>query len=114
MGVDHRLPPVELLPDRREGCISQVFVQVARHQADALRLERIQGVTDFLERSLGIEKGRSEEHTSELQSHLNLVCRLLLEKKKKIHYAPYWQAIDLTYAPTHPGTHTELGTRPSP
>src|SRR5260370_20019052 len=26
--------------------------------------------------------GRSEEHTSELQSHLNLVCRLLLEKKK--------------------------------
>src|SRR5207237_8898643 len=28
-------------------------------------------------------KDRSEEHTSELQSHLNLVCRLLLEKKKK-------------------------------
>src|SRR5260370_17902599 len=26
---------------------------------------------------------RSEEHTSELQSHLNLVCRLLLEKKKQ-------------------------------
>src|SRR5260370_10493027 len=30
-----------------------------------------------------LEVGRSEEHTSELQSHLNLVCRLLLEKKKK-------------------------------
>src|SRR5260370_24577502 len=28
---------------------------------------------------------RSEEHTSELQSHLNLVCRLLLEKKKRRH-----------------------------
>src|SRR5260370_31399394 len=28
---------------------------------------------------------RSEEHTSELQSHLNLVCRLLLEKKKPNH-----------------------------
>src|SRR5438477_8772212 len=27
---------------------------------------------------------RSEEHTSELQSHVNLVCRLLLEKKKNI------------------------------
>src|SRR5690242_21451676 len=27
--------------------------------------------------------GRSEEHTSELQSHVNLVCRLLLEKKNK-------------------------------
>src|SRR5260370_7998059 len=30
------------------------------------------------------ERARSEEHTSELQSHLNLVCRLLLEKKKKM------------------------------
>src|SRR5260370_15782122 len=30
---------------------------------------------------------RSEEHTSELQSHLNLVCRLLLEKKKNIYVA---------------------------
>src|SRR5207237_10475128 len=35
-------------------------------------------------RACGFEKLplRSEEHTSELQSHLNLVCRLLLEKKK--------------------------------
>src|SRR2546426_5947683 len=31
---------------------------------------------------------RSEEHTSELQSPCNLVCRLLLEKKKKIDDAP--------------------------
>src|SRR5260370_29534095 len=30
---------------------------------------------------LGRKADRSEEHTSELQSHLNLVCRLLLEKK---------------------------------
>src|SRR5947207_5745183 len=29
--------------------------------------------------------GRSEEHTSELQSHSDLVCRLLLEKKKNTH-----------------------------
>src|SRR2546429_3169729 len=32
---------------------------------------------------LSIPKKRSEEHTSELQSRLHLVCRLLLEKKKK-------------------------------
>src|SRR6267142_4327475 len=32
---------------------------------------------------------RSEEHTSELQSHVNLVCRLLLEKKKKITNHPH-------------------------
>src|SRR5437667_7618953 len=30
-----------------------------------------------------VEEVRSEEHTSELQSHHDLVCRLLLEKKKK-------------------------------
>src|SRR5438132_4147481 len=30
-------------------------------------------------------RARSEEHTSELQSHSDLVCRLLLEKKKKEH-----------------------------
>src|SRR2546430_4304019 len=33
--------------------------------------------------SVGASRSRSEEHTSELQSQSNLVCRLLLEKKKK-------------------------------
>src|SRR5260370_24459442 len=38
--------------------------------------------------AVGRAHQRSEEHTSELQSHLNLVCRLLLEKKKnKTSYA---------------------------
>src|SRR5690242_21045736 len=32
--------------------------------------------------AVGLAAPRSEEHTSELQSHVNLVCRLLLEKKK--------------------------------
>src|SRR5256885_10635792 len=36
---------------------------------------------------------RSEEHTSELQSPCNLVCRLLLEKKKKIRSNMYLQAL---------------------
>src|SRR5260370_25265479 len=36
---------------------------------------------------------RSEEHTSELQSHLNLVCRLLLEKKKYLVHIQALQRI---------------------
>src|SRR5437870_13558696 len=40
---------------------------------------------EWLER-LGLAQWRSEEHTSELQSRGHLVCRLLLEKKKKISY----------------------------
>src|SRR5690242_21044022 len=40
---------------------------------------------------------RSEEHTSELQSHVNLVCRLLLEKKKKNFFgAPHIAIIHTT------------------
>src|SRR5256885_11485714 len=38
---------------------------------------------------------RSEEHTSELQSPCNLVCRLLLEKKKKIYYICYHDIMSL-------------------
>src|SRR5256885_12912517 len=34
---------------------------------------------------------RSEEHTSELQSPCNLVCRLLLEKKNKSHYPQHYR-----------------------
>src|SRR5260370_31741697 len=37
-------------------------------------------------------RARSEEHTSELQSHLNLVCRLLLEKKKTTVEQHLWRA----------------------
>src|SRR2546422_3225769 len=53
------------------------------------RLEEPEIVVDFqgrdqdllLERNAELLKARSEEHTSELQSRLHLVCRLLLEKK---------------------------------
>src|SRR5260370_17441364 len=43
---------------------------------------------------------RSEEHTSELQSHLNLVCRLLLEKKKTTQNTKIITSHHLT--PLHP------------
>src|SRR5260370_28962393 len=43
---------------------------------------------------------RSEEHTSELQSHLNLVCRLLLEKKKNIKIRN--NIVHASYARRHP------------
>src|SRR5947207_12877022 len=45
--------------------------------------ERMTGLRDTLQRFGQREQERSEEHTSELQSHSDLVCRLLLEKKKK-------------------------------
>src|SRR2546422_6793182 len=44
-----------------------------------------------------IPRPRSEEHTSELQSRLHLVCRLLLEKKKKTHNTEYHQCIVVAY-----------------
>src|SRR5436190_15584028 len=48
--------------------------QLAAHEGAELQVDELPGVAHF----------RSEEHTSELQSHSDLVCRLLLEKKKHI------------------------------
>src|SRR2546426_3868349 len=61
----------------------------------AVRLYLLGGTRQLTERTAGIEALRSEEHTSELQSPCNLVCRLLLEKKKntkKAAHAPHPQA----------------------
>src|SRR3989449_7471226 len=56
---------------------SRVSVSVGRHTE--------KGVGDNVQIFIGSRTAsvRSEEHTSELQSRLHLVCRLLLEKKKK-------------------------------
>src|SRR5260370_9285225 len=45
---------------------------------------------------------RSEEHTSELQSHLNLVCRLLLEKKKRTQTDTSAMTLDSVHPSTGP------------
>src|SRR5436190_11179390 len=52
---------------------------------------------------------RSEEHTSELQSHSDLVCRLLLEKKKKINNQHLYPQIH-----NHPSTLQRLLIEPTP
>src|SRR5438477_9382798 len=55
-------------------------------------------------RALATELDRSEEHTSELQSHVNLVCRLLLEKKKKRRPSREgisYSCIDLSIVPSY-------------
>src|SRR2546421_4482586 len=50
-------------------------------------------------------RARSEEHTSELQSRSDLVCRLLLEKKKKEHRKPKHSNIQKRH-----NTHTDNAT----
>src|SRR5260370_29446337 len=52
--------------------------RLARGEIDTAEYQRLRDLI-----TAGHQHERSEEHTSELQSHLNLVCRLLLEKKKK-------------------------------
>src|SRR5690242_21322616 len=47
------------------------------------------------------EPERSEEHTSELQSHVNLVCRLLLEKKKKKKHPTTQKTTSKALQPSH-------------
>src|SRR5256885_11068271 len=55
-------------------------VELALHQLEALARGAVIGQRVIDEEPRQVE--RSEEHTSELQSPCNLVCRLLLEKKK--------------------------------
>src|SRR5947207_10734447 len=62
---------------------------------------------------------RSEEHTSELQSHSDLVCRLLLEKKKhthRTHSSPQTTVVPLPSSRQRaaPGRHPVHATRPAP
>src|SRR5438034_6814574 len=59
--------------------ITRVRMKLPIRQRSTSRMERLspnQGTSSYF-------RARSEEHTSELQSHSDLVCRLLLEKKKK-------------------------------
>src|SRR5207237_3923149 len=72
--------------------VSQLDGQIAGHRIDVIG-QVLPRAGDTLDLGLAaklalrpdLARHRSEEHTSELQSHLNLVCRLLLEKKKKQH-----------------------------
>src|SRR5260370_14119635 len=57
----------------------------SNNEGDVVSLTSI-SATDSTSGTIVSETTRSEEHTSELQSHLNIVCRLLLEKKKN----PNW------------------------
>src|SRR5260370_40133724 len=83
--VASSMGPVKTSPSGKFSCPSQL-IQV-RPAVPTLRSVPF----GEMKRSLRIlckkltTPARSEEHTSELQSHLNLVCRLLLEKKKKLN-----------------------------
>src|SRR5690554_7356583 len=68
--------------NRRRGDLAVVVAAhlVRETQALFLHLEHLGAYGDHV---AGIQLARSEEHTSELQSRPHLVCRLLLEKKKK-------------------------------
>src|SRR5438552_7031910 len=59
--------------------------------------------------SRGMQQRRSEEHTSELQSPDHLVCRLLLEKKKKRR--PARAAVCIRGAPSARAIHARFGGR---
>src|SRR5207237_5631917 len=66
---------------RRLSGIAGALGERAHVELQPLRARR-EALERAADRGGGAGRERSEEHTSELQSHLNLVCRLLLEKKK--------------------------------
>src|SRR5207237_8376365 len=78
-----RSAPSWSAPPRPASCLAMPASPMARSPQRHLRASSpASGI-----RSRRMAWLRSEEHTSELQSHLNLVCRLLLEKKNKYQYS---------------------------
>src|SRR5260370_21768583 len=75
------LPARTVTRDRPLNFLEDAQPQFAAFNFHASRRQAFEGFRVY---GLGPRQvfSRSEEHTSELQSHLNLVCRLLLEKKK--------------------------------
>src|SRR2546427_2107393 len=72
---DSRSPERLLFESQAIRLIDQALDEVPPKTRETFELYRIKGLTQR-------QIARSEEHTSELQSQSNLVCRLLLEKKK--------------------------------
>src|SRR6266481_7241617 len=66
----------------------QIFLHVTRPHSFIARKGLVDLPDDAIQKSAGSGGRRSEEHTSELQSQFHLVCRLLLEKKKKNKIIP--------------------------
>src|SRR2546422_7729175 len=76
---------VHQVPQRPQGLlgIEQRLRSRPAHREDHLRLHDVDLAEQIWHARCDLIELRSEEHTSELQSRLHLVCRLLLEKKKK-------------------------------
>src|SRR5690606_41213798 len=71
------------------GEIAEIFDVMVALDAAAGRAAAARATADEIARLDAMhDELRSEEHTSELQSRENLVCRLLLEKKTKAHESP--------------------------
>src|SRR2546422_2355989 len=80
--------PIGAPRDREPGRFPDAVERLPRErEQEKAELVR-QAVEPDDRRVTGLVEERSEEHTSELQSRLHLVCRLLLEKKKKKSQAP--------------------------
>src|SRR2546430_13492518 len=108
VGVDEA-PFAEWLASEQErlrGLAVQAFTDILAHQSKAGQTQQaIQTAVTLLAMDVSQEivhralmrlyARRSEEHTSELQSQSNLVCRLLLEKKKKFAAPLSWKPTNL-------------------
>src|SRR2546429_6319322 len=83
--------------DRQQYPVVLFYIDIYPDPCIFLAIEALEIYTRLINAGFGVGQSlRSEEHTSELQSRLHLVCRLLLEKKKKLIYTMY------VYYNTHP------------
>src|SRR5437016_9680561 len=88
LSLHDALPIFEEIPAKQQNVqkvVRQLALLYASYANDTNLMDEDSSTEPLLEHAF-----RSEEHTSELQSLTNLVCRLLLEKKKKRHKETFY------------------------
>src|SRR5688572_32060216 len=82
--VESLFSKLEKTTERAAATREQLYAEL-KHEITAHSTAEEKAIYPLLKQREPTEEIRSEEHTSELQSQSNLVCRLLLEKKKTTH-----------------------------
>src|SRR5699024_12232124 len=79
IGQSHLVMSPTIGVESGPGGVCDVCIHGSRQHC--LGIDTLRNRQPYIEAAVGIGPGRSEEHTSELQSRFDLVCRLLLEKE---------------------------------
>src|SRR5258705_11163978 len=84
MGIDHGLPGVELLQHWLEHGVTEIFAAIARHQADAFRVQRIGRVRDFVKAAFGVRQWNRGKRAKASRVVSDEPCRVVVRVAREL------------------------------